>query len=60
MAKEKYIRRVVVDAIRNSVIVKRVNGLRVVFDCEKTNESNPNTAKIDVYNLSETSRELLS
>lgn len=56
MAKEKYIRRVVVDAIRNSVLVKRVNGLRVVFDCEKTNESNPNVAKIEVYNLSETSR----
>lgn len=56
MAKEKYIRKVVVDVIRNSVVVKRVKGLRIIFDCEKTNESNPNSAKIDIFNLSEASR----
>jgi hypothetical protein len=30
--------------------------LRIKFNIEKTNESNPNTSKIEVYNLSETSR----
>ena len=33
----------------------KVSGLRIIFDIEKTSGSNPNTGKIQVYNLNETS-----
>jgi len=38
---------------------KRIEGLRVNFDIEKTSPSDPNTAKIQIYNLNEDSRGLL-
>ena len=37
----------------------RVNGLRVVFHIELTEKKEPNSAKIDVYNLSDASRQSL-
>lgn len=37
----------------------KVSDLRVSFDVEKTSESNPNKAKIQIYNLSEASRGIL-
>lgn len=36
--------------------VRDFTGLRVSFSVEKTSESNPNTAKISIYNLNESSR----
>lgn len=37
----------------------KISGLRVVFDVEKTSSPNPNNAKIQIYNLNETSKGLL-
>ena len=37
----------------------KVSGLRIIFDIDKTPESVPNTAKISIYNLNETNRDLL-
>ena len=37
----------------------KVSGLRTVFDIEKTSSSNANNAKIQIYNLNETSKGLL-
>lgn len=36
-----------------------VTTLRVVFDIEKTSSSDPNTAEVEIYNLSETHRSML-
>lgn len=38
---------------------RRLTGLRVVFDIKKTNDDNPNTAKIDIYNMSQKSRSII-
>ena len=38
---------------------KRVEGLRINFEIEKTSKSNPNTTKIRVYNLNEDSKGIL-
>lgn len=37
----------------------KVTGLRIFFDIEKTSESSANTAKIIIYNLNESNRDLL-
>lgn len=39
--------------------LRRLTGLRIVFDIKKTNDDNPNTAKIEIYNLSPKSRAVI-
>lgn len=36
-----------------------IRGLRIVFDVQKTDAKEPNTAKVKIYNLSEASRNLI-
>lgn len=43
-----------------SVDGTRISGLRVAFTIEKTTDGGPNTARIQVYNLAEKTRALLS
>lgn len=47
------------DFVQTTPDALRVNGLRVVFKIELTEKKEPNTAKIDVYNLSDRSRATL-
>lgn len=54
-----YLRKVIVDIIPPKGDPTRIEGLRVKFNCEKTNERNPNNSKIEIYNLSEKTRSLL-
>lgn len=54
-----YLRQVYLTIASTAGGVKRFTNLRVSFEIEKTNESNPNAARIDVYNLSEATRSLL-
>lgn len=54
-----YLRKVYLSIVSAQGGVKRLSDMRVSFEIEKTNESNPNAAKIDVYNLGEATRALL-
>lgn len=54
-----YLRKVILDVVPEKGISKRIEDLRIKFDCEKTNESSPNNAKIEIFNLSDTSRATL-
>ena len=54
-----YLRQVYLTIASSAGGFKRFSGLRVSFEIEKTNESNPNAAQIHVYNLSEATRALL-
>lgn len=56
---ELYLRKVVLDIIPTSGTGKRIEDLRIKFKVEKTNESSPNDATIEIYNLSEATRSLL-
>ena len=38
---------------------KRIEGFRIKFSCEKSNESNPNKAQVEIYNLSESTRSMM-
>lgn len=60
MANEQFIRKVVVDIIPTSGKGVSVTDLRIGFKCVKTNESTPNSAVVDIYNLSPNTRNLLS
>src|SRR5689334_8845200 len=60
MANEQYIRKVIVDIVPPTGNGVSVTDLRIGFNCVKTNESTPNTAKVDLYNLSPNTRNLLS
>lgn len=44
------------DANGNQLVAKEFTNLRINFSIEKTSESNANTAKIKVYNLSQSNR----
>lgn len=56
---ELYLRKVVVDIIPTVGAGKTIDGLRIRFKCEKTSESNPNKAEIEIFNLSDNTRSLL-
>lgn len=55
---ELYDRSVIVKVYPATGQAKKIEGLRVKFKVTKTSESNPNTAELDIYNLSETTRSL--
>jgi len=57
--KELYIRNVRVTILPPIDPGKRLEGFRFSFTIEKTNESNPNTSKIKIYNLSEKTRSVI-
>lgn len=59
MSKELYLRKVVADVIPLTGTAKRFDGLRINFKIEKTSESAPNNAQVNIYNLSADSRALL-
>lgn len=54
-----YLRKVIVDIIPAKGEGTRIDGLRIKFNCEKTNERNPNNSKIEIYNLSPNTKSLL-
>lgn len=56
---ELYLRECVLTIDAPNAPVKRISGLRITFDIEKTNESSPNLATIGVYNLAESTRSIL-
>ncbi len=56
---ELYLRKVVVDIFPPSGSGKRIDDLRIRFKIEKTNESTPNDAEIEIYNLADTTRTML-
>lgn len=56
---ELYLRKVIVEIYPASGQGKRIENLRVKFKCEKNNESHPNTAEIEIYNLAEETRSML-
>lgn len=56
---ELYIRKVVLEVIPKTGTGRRIQDLRISFSCEKTNESTPNKAEIEVYNLSNATRSIL-
>lgn len=51
-----YDRSVILNVYPVSGSSKKIDGLRVKFRIVKTSESNPNTAELEIYNLSESSR----
>lgn len=53
---ELYLRSVVVNVYPASGSGRKIEGLRIGFRVIKTSESHPNTAELDIYNLSESSR----
>lgn len=56
---ELYLRNVLLNVYSGGSRATQIENLKIVFDCEKTNESTPNSAEIQIYNLSERSRGLL-
>lgn len=54
-----YLRRVIVEIIPQAGSIVRVDGLRIKFKVEKTNEGNPNKCEIIIYNLSDKTISLL-
>lgn len=56
---ELYLRKVILDIFLSFVQIKRIENLRISFECEKTSESNPNSSEIRVYNLKEETRSLI-
>ena len=54
-----YLRKVILDIIPATGQVTKIDGLRIKFTCEKTNEGNPNNSKIEIYNLSTDTKSLL-
>lgn len=54
-----YLRKVILDIVPQSGASKRIEDLRIKFQCEKTNESTPNNAEIEIFNLSEATRSML-
>jgi len=54
-----YLRKVILDIIPATGQVTKIDGLRIKFTCEKTNEGNPNNSKIEIYNLSKDTKSLL-
>jgi len=48
-----------VEITTNSNSIIRIRGLRIVFDVDKTEGKNPNTSRIEIYNLSEETRNTL-
>lgn len=56
---ELYLRKVVLDIIPPIGPTKRIDGLRIAFDCEKTSTSDPNSCEIRVFGLSEKTRSML-
>ena len=54
-----YLRRVVLDVEPEGGSGRRIEQLRIKFNIEKTNDSSPNTARIEIYNLSDASRGIL-
>lgn len=67
MANEQYLRKVIVNVIPQTGSGISINGstsnsqdIRINFKCSKTNDSDPNEATIEMYNLSQTTRNLLA
>lgn len=60
MANENYLRKVIVDILPPTGQGVSVTDLKINFKCVKTNESTPNSAKVEIYNLSPTTRNLLA
>ena len=60
MANEQFLRKVIVDIFPQSGEGISITDLKIAFNCVKTNESTPNTAKIDITNLSPNTRNVLS
>lgn len=56
--KALYLRKVVLTLVPDSGDVTKITNLRIRFNVEKTNESTPNAAQIEVYNLSKATRAL--
>ena len=57
---EQYLRKVVLDIVPQSGgAVTRIENLRIKFTVKKTPKSNPNTAEISIFNLSEKTRTLV-
>lgn len=56
---ELYLRKVVLDVIPATGSAKRIDGLRIKFNIEKTNEKTPNDARIEIFNLSDATRSML-
>lgn len=54
-----YLRTVVLTIVPITGSPKIIDGLRITFGIEKTNEPHPNTAQIEIYNLSEHTRSQL-
>lgn len=54
-----YLRDVVFVAIGLTGGIREIKDLRIIFQCEKTNKSDPNTANIEIYNLNKDTRSLL-
>lgn len=64
---QQFLRKVIVDIVPTTGTGVSINGsganqadLRVNFKCVKTNEGTPNSAVIDLYNLSEATRNLMA
>jgi hypothetical protein len=56
---ELYLRKVILQVVPERGAAKLIDELRIKFKVEKTNESAPNTAEIQIYNASESTRSLL-
>ena len=56
---ELYLRKVILDIIPERGEGKQIEDLRIRFRCEKTNESNPNGSKIEIFNLAPTTRSMV-
>ncbi|HEX5035127.1 MAG TPA: hypothetical protein VFW62_11670, partial [bacterium] len=54
-----YLRKIIVTILPPTGKEKILDELRITFRCEKTLESNPNSAQVEIYNLSEKTRSLL-
>lgn len=53
---ELYLRSVIVKVYPATGQARKIDGLRVKFRVVKTSESHPNTAELDIYNLSDATR----
>ncbi len=56
---ELYLRKVIVEIYPANGQGKKIENLRVKFRCEKNNESHPNNAEIEIFNLSKETRSML-
>ncbi len=54
-----YLRKVEIEILPAEGKATKIDELRIKFKCEKTNESHPNPASIEIYNLSDRTRSLL-